>query len=229
MHVAGILPEDAPDPRIAAEEQLRLLPIAVMGLVPQPSLEDTGWVGLNSAHGRDGYTELTAVLSYTLWRHPADRSDPRNLAELDEDTRRAIREVPPWPRPPWLIEQVERMRYPQLEEAVRTTWDRDPSSAPSLATRLIDHVEHVLVNRFRRELGLSDVGSDWPWGQIPESAVSTAVTTVDGVELPAVELDTDPLVYGAGVTLPSGGLATAVISRAELEHVRIGFATRPAV
>lgn len=36
----GILPEDAPDPRIEQAEELKLMPVPVMGLVPQPSLED---------------------------------------------------------------------------------------------------------------------------------------------------------------------------------------------
>ena len=226
MHLAGVLPEDAPDPRIAVAKQLESMPIPVMGLAPQSSLEDTGSVGFGYAHGDDGYDEMTAVMSYLLWRYPQDHADPRNLAELDDETLRSIQQVPPWPRPKWLIEQVGRMRYPHLTDAVRTTWVRDPGSAPSLATRLISHVEHVLVNQFRHELELEGVPSGRQWGRIPESAVGASVAVlVDGVATPAIELDTDPQVYGVGVALPSGGLATAVIPRSRMEDVRIEFVT----
>jgi hypothetical protein len=38
---------------------------------------------------------MTASLTYTLRRNPNDRSDPMNLSELDEQTRRAIEDAPP--------------------------------------------------------------------------------------------------------------------------------------
>ena len=75
--------------------------------------------------------------------------------------RRAIELVPPWPRPAWLVEGVERMRYPQLWEAVRTTWHRDPSRLSSVHGLLVDHVNHILMNQCREEPG--PTGN--PWGQ----------------------------------------------------------------
>lgn len=76
---------------------------------------------------------MTVSMSATLWRNPVNKSDPVNLADLDEATRRALDEVPPWPRPAWLVESVERMRYPMLWEAVQTTGIvRRPSAAPSI-------------------------------------------------------------------------------------------------
>lgn len=155
MDWIGILPEDAPDPRVEEVEALRLMPVPVIGLVPQPSLEDTDSVSLNSVLDDHGYSEMTASITYTLWRNPDDRLDPVNLAELDEETLRGIDEVPPWPRPRWLIEQVERMRYPQLWEAVRTTWQREPHA--SLQDLLADHVNHILLNQYREKL--------WPGGK----------------------------------------------------------------
>lgn len=159
--MTGILPEDAPDPRVEQAEGLKLMPIPVMGLVSQPSLEDTDTVGL--AYGQDdrGYSEMTVSVTYTLWRNPIDRPDPINLADLDEQARRALEAVPPWPRPAWLVEQVERMRYPQLWEAVRTTWNRDASERSSVRSVLVDHVNYILMNQYRQELGLSDN----PWDQ----------------------------------------------------------------
>lgn len=228
MHFAGVLSEDAPDPRIEWAEQLKLLPIPAMGLVPQPSIQDTGSVGLQYSHSSAGFSEMTAAVSYTLWRHPEDRADPKNLADLDEETRQSLDRVPPWPRPAWLIEQVERMRYPQLWDAVRTVWHREPSAAPPLRRTLIDHVEHILVNRFRRELGLHGAPSEWPMGLVSESTVNHQVTVlVDGLETPAVEVGNNPFVYGVAANLVSGGIVTAVIPRDELEHIRIEFVARP--
>lgn len=60
------------------------MPIPVMGLTPQPSLEDTNSVGVSYGLDDRGYNEMTASITYTLWRNPDDRSDPVNLADLDE-------------------------------------------------------------------------------------------------------------------------------------------------
>jgi hypothetical protein len=222
----GVLPEDAPDPRLEQGRRLELMPIPIVGLVPQPSLEDPDVVGIQYGRDSRGYNEMSASITYTLWRNPADRSDPMNLAELDEQTRRSIEDVPPWPRPAWLIEGVQRMRYPQLWEAVRTTWHRAPSERSSPAQVLAEHMNHILVNRYR---------SEWPggiaWerngGDLSNRPGSRVVTVwIDGVEVQGVEIDADPLVYGVGASLEQGGVVTAVLPREELEYIRIEFAKR---
>lgn len=222
-----MLPEDAPDPRIDQARRLELMPIPIMGLAPQPSLEDPDMVGIQYGQDSRGYSEMSASVTYTLWRNPADRSDPINLAELDEQTRRSIEDVPPWPRPAWLVEGVERMRYLQLWEAVRTTWHRDASERSSPARVLAEHMNHVLVNRYRRE---------WPggiaWGRnagdVRNRPANREVTAwVDGVEVQGVEIDTDPIAYGVGAYLGQGGVVTAVLPRDELDYIRIAFARRP--
>ena len=38
MKLGGILPEDAPDPGMELVESLKLMPIPVVGLMPQPAL-----------------------------------------------------------------------------------------------------------------------------------------------------------------------------------------------
>jgi hypothetical protein len=227
LRSAGILPEDAPDPRAEWAEKLKLMPIPVMGLTPQPSLEDTDSVGLTYGLDDRGYSEMTASITYTLWRNPDDHTDPVNLADLDEKTRRSIEEVPPWPRPPWLIEYVERLRYPQLWEAVRTTWHRVPSERSSVQWLLVDHVNHILRNQYRQELW---PGSN-PWDQHPPPITGRMVnslvgTVVDGISVPGAEVDTDPFVYGIGAHLTTGGVVTAVLPRAELKRVQVHFTTR---
>lgn len=227
MRVTGILPEDAPDPRIEQAERLKLMPIPVMGLVPQPSLEDTDTVGLTYAQDARGYSEMTVSVSYTIWRNPNDRSDPINLSELDEQMRRAIEDVPPWPRPAWLVEQVERMRYPQLWEAVRTTWHRDSSEHASVSSVLVDHVNYILMNQYRQELGLSDK----PWEQSRPALTDQVVNDqasvlIDGVDMPGAEINEAPFVYGIGAELPGGGVVTAVLPRAELNHIQVQLSAR---
>lgn len=229
MRTAGILPEDAPDPRAERAGSLKLMPIPVMGLMPQPALEDWDAVGLTYSGGDGGYSEMTVSITYTLWRNSGDRSDSDlvNLADLDETTHRSIEEVPPWPRPPWLIEYVERLRYPQLWEAVRTTWHRVPSERSTVQSLLADHVSHILMNLYRQELWPGDN----PWDQHPPAVTGRMVngqarTVVNGVEVPGAEVDTDPFVYGIGAQLAGGGVVTAVLPRAELEHIQFKFMTR---
>lgn len=94
-----------------------------------------------------------------LWRTPDDHADPVSLAGLDEERRRAIEDVPPSPRPGWLVEQVARMRCPQLWEAVRTIWYRDASELSSVRSLLVDHVNFILMNQFRQDGG--SVAATW--------------------------------------------------------------------
>ncbi|GAA1792351.1 hypothetical protein GCM10009712_44170 [Pseudarthrobacter sulfonivorans] len=49
---------------------------------------------------------------------------------------------------------------------------------------------------------------------------------VDGLEMPAVDVDTNPFVYGIGTEPPDGGIVTAVLPRAEMNRIQIQFTTR---
>lgn len=227
MRFDGVVPEDAPDPRVAQTDQLRALPVPAIGLSPQPAVEET-YAVLNSGQDQDGFFEMSATLSYLLWRNPGDRSDPSNLAELDDETRASVEDVPSWPRPQWLMEGVEKLKYPQLWEAVKTTWHRESSGLGSLSAVLVRHANHVLNNRYRTQRGLQNR----PWYEpLQDSVTNKMVRTdiavlVDGVEVLGIEFDTDPFVYGVGAGLPSGGVVTAVLPRDELEYIRVEFSTR---
>ncbi|MFP3465601.1 hypothetical protein [Leifsonia sp. SIMBA_070] len=203
------------------------MPVPIIGFVPQPTLEDAEMENTMSQHGMTGLSQLSVSINYTLWRNPGDRSDPVNLAELDEPTRRALDEPAPQPRPAWLIEMAERRRYPMLWEAVRTTWTRDASEFSTPTRLLIDHADHILMNQFREELGLGDMGIDRFISPLTEKTVNRdAVVTVEGVEMPALEIDTDPFVYAIGAELSSDTVLTAVVPRDALQHIRIEFARR---
>lgn len=221
MQFAGILPEDAPDPRLEMAERLKAMPVPVMGFVPQPTLEDADQVGLTS-----GDRMMAVSITYTLWRNPGDRSDPVNLAELDESTRRALDEEPPWPRPAWILDAVERMRYRTLWEAVRTTWHGGGVQHPTLTQELTAHVRYLLMNRFREQHGID--GHDWDSPALPsEHAVRQGVPVmIDGEAVPGAEMDTDPFVYAVGAPLPTGGFLTAVVPREDLPYVTMAFGRR---
>lgn len=227
MTFGGFLPEDAPDPRLAQAEKVKLMPVPVMGLVPQLSLDDINMESTMSSHGTSGMSQMAVSISYTLKRNPLDPSDPVNLADLDESARRALDQPPLHPRPAWLIEQVERMRYPLLWEAVRTTWHRDPTVRSTPSYLLVEHANYILMNRFRKELGLGDIGRERFTAGLTERAVNPGATAmVDGTRVPAFEIDTDPFVYAIGVQLARDTVLTAVLPREELQYVRVEFVRR---
>lgn len=229
MHFAGVLPEDAPDPRVERMKLLEDLPIPVIELVSQRSLGTTDF-GVNAGTDPEGYDSMAVSLTTTLWRNPEDKSDLVNLADLDDETRRAVELIPPWPRPPWLIESVERMRYPVLWEAVRTSWHRDESDLTTLDYLLVHHANYILMNQFRKVLGLGMHDSDSP-ALTSDRAVRHGIgVIIDGETVVGAEIDTDPFVYAVGANLASGGTLTAVISREHLPYIDLRFARRqPAI
>lgn len=227
MQFAGILPEDAPDPRVDRERLLKNMPVPVYEFAAQRAVDVTD-IGVSSGTDGRGMNMMTASVSATLWRNPDDKSDPINLADLDEQTRRSIEEVPSWPRPAWLIEFVERMRYPRLWEAVQTTWHRDQSEYTTLGYLLVHHANHILMNHFREQLGLGLHDWDSP-ALASERLVRDGVdVVVDGLTVTGAEIDTDPFVYAIGANLPTGGTLTTVISREYLPYVDLKFAQRHA-
>lgn len=156
-----------------------------------------------------------------------NKSNPVKLAELDEASRRAIEEVPPWPRPAWLIESAERMRYPMLWEAVQTTWHREETEHNTLEVLLVQHTNYILMNQFREQLGLGL--HDWSSPALTSERVLRhgVDVSIDGTVASGSEIDTDPFVYAVGAKLPSGGALTAVVPRDHLPYLRLAFVQRP--
>lgn len=223
MRAHGALPEDTPDPRQRILEQLRAMPVPIIGLVPQPHVEDWSSFGFESGSHDGALDQLTASITYTLWRNPDDRSDPANLAELDEETRRARDMQTPWPRPPWLLDLVTRARYPVLWEAVRTSWRADSAHRLTAAAELARHVGHILMNRH----AASHPGTR-PDSLIDERQIEHHVpVTVDGTVVDGVRINSDPLVFGIGADLGEQGIFTAVLDRDALPYLMVEFCTRP--
>lgn len=224
MEFGGTVPADAPDPGIASDARLRALPFPVFELRPQPSLTRVPMTGFTETGGPNGADEVSVQFTYTLWRYPDDHSDPRNKVELDEATRRAIEDDPPWGRPAWLKEQARMFLYPMLWEATRTAWHASPDrDRHSLSQQLLDHTNHVLRNSFREELGLP-VGPTTAEGwAVKASAVADSSVSVDGEERPGVHIDTDPFVYAVGVRVDDHVVCTTVLSRDSMPRVDLSL------
>lgn len=228
MQVSEILPEDAPDPAVERWRSAERFPLPVVSLVSQPHLELLGAPGRATSTRSDATGTATTSdeisLTYTLWRHPDDRSDPRNLAELDERTRRSLDEVPPWPRPAWLVQAAERLRYPMLTELVRTSWWADAATRSDAATALRRHAEHILRNRFRAELGLSTPPTRLHEVEVSAASIEHGVPLVlDGSEIAGVRLDTGPFVFGLAADLGPHGTFSAVVPRDDLPLLDLAF------
>lgn len=227
MEFGGVTPVDAPDPSLASEERLRACAFPVIELRPQPSISRTPITGFTESRGSmTGLTESSVQLSYTLWRYPEDRSDPRNEVELDERTRRSIDEEPPWGRPAWLREQAQLFHYPILWEAVRTSWygsvDHPRAALP---LQIVDHANHVLRNSFREELRIPigpGGGDEW---KVRGSAVTPATVIVDGETREGMQIDTDPWVYAVGYPVSGQVVCTVVLARDALPFVDLELST----
>lgn len=226
MQIGGVLPPDAPDPRRRREEMLARMPIPAIEFATQPSVECVDY-GVGTVGGEGGFTEVSVTVSSTLWHNPADKSDAVNLADLDDATRESLEEVPPWPRLTWLVDHVERMRYPMLWEAVRTTWNRNDDKHSSVEAHLVSHTNYILMNQFREQLGLDMRDWDSPALASPRVIRHGVPLSLNGREIPGKEIDTDPFVYAIGAKLPDGGTLTAVVAREHLPYLALEFAHRP--
>ncbi|MDA4895145.1 hypothetical protein [Microbacterium resistens] len=224
MEFHGFLPLDAPDPSIASEARLRAVPFPVFELCPQPALTRAPVTGFSDTIGTGDVSSMSVSFSYTLWRYPDDHADPRNELEQDERTRRSLDEEPPWGRPEWLRQQAKLLHYPMLWDAVQTTWHATPDpTRQSLPQLLVDHVNQILRNRFREELGLPPgPGGDSAW-MAPVSAVAPTEVTVDGRQRSAVHLDTDPFVFAVGFRVDRHVTCTVVIPRDDLPLIELAL------
>ena len=161
-------------------------PPPVVGLIPQPSITDSAGSASRKHEAPRGTPRppLTAAtrsgVTPTIIPTPLKprRSLTPTCASLDAE--------PPWPRPAWLIE-VAPTRYPMLRQAVRTSWNREPSERTALAEQLVDHTNHVLRNQYREQLeqpGPHESTGDW---MTTISAVREGATArLDGADVDAV-------------------------------------------
>jgi hypothetical protein len=214
-------PEDFPEPA-APNQVARDFPVPLLTLAAHPSIEES-WIGLMSQTGMHA-----ATISYTYWRNRLDRDDPANLADLPADVASQLDAEPVWPLPDWMVRIRERMRYPMLWEAVRTTHISDNSAVvwQTPEYTLVEHANYILMNTFREERMRGAFPGKLD-GRITEAAIERDIpVSVDGVDVPGMRIDTDPHVVALGADL-GDRILTAVLPRDYLELVGFTFRTRP--
>ena len=214
-------PDDLPVPP-SLDDVTSRFPGALFTLAPQPGAEELAVSTVGHGVGRPQAFSSVAI-TFGLWRRPDDRDDPVNLADISDELRAQLDEPPLFPLPDRLMTIRERMRYPMLWEAVQTTLLED--DPPTIATTLVEHVNHQLMNRFRE----TRVRGEMP-GELLGAATGAAVergipVRIDGGVVDGVRLDTDAHVFGLGVDLGDRHL-TAVLARDDLPFLDLAFVTR---
>ena len=218
-------PEDFPAPP-TPDEVTRDFTGPLYTLEPQASVEEVGIsVGSQTSNGRPVLEEAT--VNYVLWRNPADRSDPANLADISDEMRAQLDAPPLFPLPEWMTRITERMRYPWLWDAVRTTRAvrgfEDAWRTPEFI--LVEHVNYILMNTFRDERVVGSAPGEL-LGRVSERAVEHGVLVrVDGVDVAGIRIDTDAHVLGMGAVLGDRTL-TAVFPREHLPCFDLAFVSR---
>lgn len=66
------------------------MPFPVIGLVPQPTIEEFGLSLHDSSFDGVGLREGSVGLSYTVVHDPANRSDPANFADLEDEIHQQL-------------------------------------------------------------------------------------------------------------------------------------------
>jgi len=220
-------PEDFPAPP-TPDEVARDFAGPLYTLEPQATLEEVGIsVGSQTSNGVTVLDEATC--NYVLWRNPADRSDPANLADISDELRAQLDAPPLFPLPEWMTRTAERMHYPWLWDSVRTTriveGFEDPWRTPEFI--LVEHVNYILMNTFRDERVVGSAPGEL-LGGVTERAVEHGVPVrIDGVDVAGIRIDTDAHVLGVGAALGDRVL-TAVFAREHLPHFELAFAARTA-
>jgi len=168
---------------------------------------------------------IEASASYCFFSHPADLTDPLNYADDIESTLMYIEKALSDHQPEWFLDRLRDNRYPTLWEAVRTTkLGIDPDR--SLADRLADHVNNVLINTVHHRSSWGDAGPPVLDHEVTaRHAQSGFALRVDGVATDAFIIDTDPDIVGWALQV--GALAvTVAIDRDRAELIDVALETR---
>ncbi|NQX18342.1 hypothetical protein [Rathayibacter sp. VKM Ac-2857] len=83
-------------------------------------------------------------MSYTFYRHPARPDDARNFVDLNRQQQAAIARAETSALPAWMRDQIRRLRYPTLFEAVRTSLPIPAERTHPLEARLEAHITDYL-------------------------------------------------------------------------------------
>jgi hypothetical protein len=96
----------------------------------------------------------------------------------------------------------------------------------ALSQQLLNHTNHILMNQFRKELGLpSGLTLDGAWRVSSAALNPSATLELDGQLVSAVEIDTDPFVYAIAAHIQPDVVTTVVVARDHLQYVDLALQT----
>lgn len=212
-------PRSLPEPP-GIEATLRSLGCPAFGFAAQPHLAEL------AATTETSRARVVGVsLSYTYYRHPIYRDHPTNFVDLTLEQSRAVERAEASNLPEWMIEQISRIRYPTLWDAIRTgkAVPGDPKNA--LELRLTAHANDV-----RRTTNPHHVPV-----RAPHAIMTGRVSQADLLESTRVIVDREPhrgrlLDLGAHIVALGARIdnryLTAVYDRRTAPRIALEFATR---
>lgn len=219
MDAIGEVRDIAQPPGIDAT--LRTLGGVVFALQPQGSLDEVA-----ATTQMDGNRVVGVSLSYSYFRRPADRRHPDNFVALTAEQAAAIDRAEAANLPPWLIEQISRIRYPTLWDAVRTSKARPGERLNALEARLVAHANDVL-RASAPERPQFRVAHHGTGGRVrPDDLLESVVVIVDGVPCRGRRLDAGAHVVALGARVDDRYM-TAVYDSRIAPGVRAEFVRRP--
>lgn len=197
------------------DEIARRFGAPLIGFTPQPRLEEF------AAAPTMGSGRLIEVsLSYSVFRHPHRRDHPENQLPLTPEQESAILRAEKSGLPPWIVDQITRMRFPVLWEAVRTSVAIPTERARPIEARLSAHMNDALRlmpgsrTRARRTVQLDD-----------DDITRGAPILVDGEKVRGIVVTDDPDLVALGLRVDDRQV-TVVIDRALAPLVRLELARR---
>jgi len=199
---------------------LGLLGCPAFGLMAQPHLAE-----LAATTQSDRARVVGVSLSYTYYRHPIYPEHPSNFVPLSPEQDRAIARAESSMLPQWMIEQITRIRYPTLWDAVRTVKAKPGDPKNALEIRLAAHANDVLRTSNPHHVPVRAPRSTTN-GRISQAdLLETTSLTVNGQSHLGRLLDAGPHMLALGARIDSLYL-TVVYDTRIAPRVSVEFITR---
>jgi len=187
---------------------LRTLGAPVFGFATQPRLAE-----LAATTQTDRTRTVGVSLSYTYFRHPISRHHPANFVELTPEQDVAIERAEASSLPQWMIDQITRIRYPTLWDAVRTAKVVSGDAKNALEQRLAAHANEFLRTRDPHHVPV----------RIPRVATAGRLSSADLLETTCVIVDRQPY---HGRVLDAGPHMAAFGARVDRRYLTVVYDTR---
>lgn len=214
----SLSPSGALYPGVA--EAVAAFPGPVYGFVSQPQLQEF------AATTREATGRVVQIgLSYSFLRLPQRPDDPVNFIELTAEQRQAIERASASTLPGWLKEQIARMRYPTLFDAVRTSVPIPAERAHPIEARLAAHMLDTLQATRPRTATTESAQYGFPPLFHDDDVIRGMPVRVDGETVRSYRVETHPDIVGVGIH-HNDAYVTAVVPKGVLPAIDLAFTLR---